>query len=93
MIVGLLTLQLHLPEANSLKSKRSVIKSLKDRIRNKYNVSIAEIDMHDLWQRSILVAACVANEKKVVNQVLEGVRKTVLSMPSAELIDSKMEML
>lgn len=93
MIVGLLTIELHLPESHSLKSKRSVIKSLKDRIRNKYNVSIAEIDLHDLWQRSVLGAACVANETKIVNQVLEGVRKTVLNTPSVELIDSVMEML
>ncbi len=93
MIIGLLTLELHLPESNSLKSKRSVIKSLKDRISNKFNVSIAEIDLHDLWQRSVLVAACVANEKKVVNQVLDGVRKTALGTPSVELIDSVMEML
>jgi uncharacterized protein YlxP (DUF503 family) len=93
MIVGLLTLQLHLPESNSLKSKRCIIKSLKDRIKNKFNVSIAEIDANDLWQRSVLGAACVANETKVINQTLDGVRNMVLSTPSVELIDSMMEML
>ena len=93
MRVGLLTLELHLPEATSLKSKRFVIKSLKDRIKNKFNVSIAEIDANDLWQRSVLGAACVANETKVINQTLDGVRNLVLSTPSVELIDSIMEML
>lgn len=93
MRVGLLTLELHLPEATSLKSKRFVIKSLKDRIKNKFNVSIAEIDANDLWQRSVLGAACVANETKVINQTLDGVRNLVLSTPSVELIDSMMEML
>lgn len=93
MIVGLLTLELHLPEATSLKSKRFVIKSLKDRIKNKFNVSIAEIDANDLWQRSVLGAACVANETKVINQTLDGVRNLVLNTPSVELIDSMMEML
>ncbi|MEK7308674.1 MAG: DUF503 domain-containing protein [Nitrospirota bacterium] len=93
MRVGLLTLELHLPEATSLKSKRFVIKSLKDRIKNKFNVSIAEIDANDLWQRSVLGAACVANETKVINQTLDGVRNLVLNTPSIELIDSMMEML
>lgn len=93
MRVGLLTLELHLPEATSLKSKRFVIKSLKDRIKNKFNVSIAEIDANDLWQRSVLGASCVANETKVINQTLDGVRNLVLNTPSVELIDSMMEML
>jgi len=93
MIVGLLTLELYIPEANSLKSKRFIIKSLKDRIKNKYNVSIAEIDANDLWQRSILGAACVANERKIINQTLDGVRDIILKTPSVELINSTLEML
>ncbi len=92
MIVGLLTLELHLPESNSLKSKRSIIKSLKDRIKNKFNVSIAEVDANDLWQRSVLGAACVANDTKVINQTLDSIRNMVLNTPSVELIDSMMEM-
>jgi uncharacterized protein YlxP (DUF503 family) len=93
MIIGVLTLELHLPESNSLKSKRTIIKSLKDRIKNKFNVSIAEIDGNDLWQRCVLGAACVANGTKIVNQTLNGVRELVLSTPTVELIDSMMEML
>jgi uncharacterized protein YlxP (DUF503 family) len=93
MIVGLLTLELHLPESNSLKSKRMIVKSLKDRIKNKFNVSIAEIDANDLWQRCVLGAACVANGTKIINQTLNGVREMVVNTPSVELIDSMMEML
>jgi hypothetical protein len=93
MIVGLLTLDLHLPEADSLKSKRLLIKSLKDRIKNRYNVSIAEVDAHNLWQRSVIAMACVANEKRLINQVFEDVKKLIESMPSVELVDSTMEML
>ncbi|MEK7238222.1 MAG: DUF503 domain-containing protein, partial [Nitrospirota bacterium] len=78
MIVGLLSLELHLPESNSLKSKRMIIKSLKDRIRNKFNVSIAEVDANDLWQRSVLGVACVANETKIINAILNEVRSIVL---------------
>jgi uncharacterized protein YlxP (DUF503 family) len=93
MIVGLLTLELYLPEARSLKEKRMVIKSLKDRIKNKFNVSIAEVDANDLWQRSILGASCVANETVAVNKILNGVRDIILKTHSVELIDSTMEML
>ena len=93
MIVGLLTLELYLSEAQSLKEKRIIIKSLKDRIKNKFNVSIAEVDANDLWQRSILGVACVANETKMVNQILNGVMDIVLKTHSAELLDSRMEML
>ncbi|MBI4680664.1 MAG: DUF503 domain-containing protein [Nitrospirota bacterium] len=93
MIVGLLSLELHLPESNSLKSKRMIIKSLKDRIRNKFNVSIAEVDANDLWQRSVLGVACVANETKIINAILNEVRSIVLDTPSIQLIDSSMEML
>jgi uncharacterized protein YlxP (DUF503 family) len=93
MKVGLLTLELYIPEANSLKSKRFIIKSLKDKIKNKYNVSIAEVDANDLWQRSILGAACVANETKVINQTLDGIRDIILKTPSIELINSTIEML
>jgi uncharacterized protein YlxP (DUF503 family) len=93
MIVGLLTLELYIPEADSLKSKRFIIRSLKDRIKHKYNVSIAEVDANDLWQRSILGAACVANERKIINQTLDGIRDLILRTPSVELINSRIEML
>jgi len=93
MIVGLLTLDLHIPEANSLKSKRLIINSLKDRIKNKFNVSIAEVDANNLWQRSIIGVACVANETKLINKVFEEVKNLVQNTPSVELIDSTMEML
>jgi uncharacterized protein YlxP (DUF503 family) len=93
MIVGLLTLELHLPASNSLKAKRLIIKSLKDRIKNKFNVSIAEVDANDLWQRCVLGSACVGNETKIVNQTLNKVRDRVLNTHSVELIDSSIELL
>ncbi len=93
MIVGLLTLDLHIPESHSLKSKRMVIKSLIDRIRNKFNVSVAEVDANNLWQRSVIGIAYVANETVIINKVFEKIRTLVLSTHSVELIDSTMEML
>jgi hypothetical protein len=94
MIVGLLTLDLHFPESNSLKAKRWVLRSIKDRIKNKFNVSVAEVDMNDLWQRSVIGIACVANETTIINSVFDTIiEKTILSNHSVELINSRREML
>ncbi|MBI4709654.1 MAG: DUF503 domain-containing protein [Nitrospirae bacterium] len=93
MLVGILTLELHLLEADSLKSKRFILKSLKDRIRNKFNVSVAEVGGNDLWQRTVIGIACVANETRVIHQSLNGIREMALNIPTVELINSKMEIL
>ena len=93
MIVGLLTLDLHIPEANSLKSKRMVIKSLIQKIKNKFNVSVAEVDAQNLWQRSIIGIAYVSNETVMINKVFEKIRTQVNNTHSVELINSDMEML
>ena len=73
MIVGVCRVELYIPEANSLKTKRKVIKSLKDRVRKKFNVSIAEVEFQDLWQRAIFGIATVSNEKKQVDAVFSRV--------------------
>jgi uncharacterized protein YlxP (DUF503 family) len=93
MIIGLLTLDLHIPESNSLKSKRMVIKSLIDRIKNKFNVSIAEVDAQDLWQRCVIGIAYVSNETVMINRVFEKIKNVVNNTHSVELIDSTMELL
>jgi uncharacterized protein YlxP (DUF503 family) len=93
MIVGLLTLDLHIPGANSLKSKRMVIKSLIERIKNKFNVSVAEVDAQNLWQRSVIGIAYVSNETVMINRVFEKIRTQVIDTHSVELINSDMEML
>ena len=93
MIVGLLTLDLHIPGANSLKSKRMVIKSLIERIKNKFNVSVAEVDAQNLWQRSVIGIAYVSNETVMINRVFEKIRTQVNDTHSVELINSDMEML
>lgn len=93
MIVGLLTLDLHILESQSLKEKRFVIKSLTDRIKNKFNVSVAEVDANDLWQRAVIGIAYVSNETVMVNKVFEQIKNLVLSVHSVELINSTMELL
>jgi len=73
MIVGVCKIELYIPEANSLKAKRKVIKSLKDRVRKKFNVSIAEVELQNLWQRAILGVATVSNDKKQVDAAFSKV--------------------
>lgn len=93
MIVGLCTLELYLPNGHSLKAKRQVLLSLKDRLRDKFNVSVAEVGDQELWQKAVLGIACVANEGAHVNQVLDQVVNLVRSMPAIELLQSRIEML
>ena len=73
MVIGICTVELHIPDSGSLKGKRQVIKSIKDRIRQNYNVSVAEIGGLDLWQKAVLGIACVGNEKRYINGVLDKI--------------------
>lgn len=73
MFIGICTVDLYIPNSGSLKGKRQVIKSIKDRIRQNYNVSVAEIDGHDLWQRVVIGIACVGVEKRYINGVLDKI--------------------
>lgn len=73
--VGVLTLELRLDEAHSLKDKRHFVKSLKDRLRNKFNVSVAEIDYQDLWQRGLVAVAIVSGDQAHAEQVLQQVER------------------
>jgi uncharacterized protein YlxP (DUF503 family) len=93
MIVGVCTVELFIPEGQSLKGKRQVLQSLKNRLREKFNVSVAEIGEQDLWQKAILGLACVANESAHVNQVLEQALNQIRSVPTIELIRSRIELL
>ncbi len=93
MVVGVCTIDLHLPGIGSLKGKRQILLSLKERIKNTYNVSIAEVDANDLWQRAVLGVACVANDGRHVNRVLDSVLNAVRAHPSVELIQHHTEIL
>jgi uncharacterized protein len=69
--VGILMVELHFPEAGSLKGKRKFVKSAKAQLQNRFGVAVAEVDHHDLWQRSRLTVACVAREHREVETLLE----------------------
>ena len=69
--VGILTFELHFPEAASLKGKRKFVKSAKAQLQNRFGVSVAEVDHHDLWQRARLTIACVAREAGEAARLLD----------------------
>ena len=73
MSLGVCKVKLRLPENQSLKGKRQVLKSIITRVRNNYNVAIAEVDDQDLWQLATLGIACVSNDAQQVNKVLSRV--------------------
>ena len=93
MIIGLCTVELHFPEAQSLKSKRKILVSLKTKLQNRFNISIAEIDESHLWQKAILGIASVANDTARVNQTLDHVLNDIRANPSLELLRSQIELL
>ena len=73
MPVGLLTLELHIPDAQSLKDKRQVLRSLKDKLRREFNVAVAEMEHQDSWQRSVVGIVTISNEEKHLREVLQKV--------------------
>jgi hypothetical protein len=69
--VGILSVELHFPEAGSLKGKRRFVRSAKAQLQNRFGVSVSEVDHHDLWQRSRLTVACVAREAREAERLLD----------------------
>lgn len=92
-IIGLLKVELHFPEAQSLKTKRMVVKSIKDRLRRKFNVSIAETGYLDLWQRSELALVSVSGTRPVLEAELEAVTRDLEERFSSELVLASFELI
>jgi uncharacterized protein len=87
MFVGIVRIELHIPGASSLKEKRSVVQSLKERIRQRVHAAVAEVDHQDLWQRCALGVAVVSGESRQVDELLQSVRNLVHGTPGAEMLD------
>ena len=90
MVIGILNIELFIPESNSLKTKRYAIKSIKDRLRNRFNISVAEIGYTDKWQRASLGVATVSNETKQVESVFGKVMNQIYDDHRVEVINSTM---
>ena len=93
MVVGVLKLTLFLPENHSLKGKRGVIKKIKARVANTFNVSIAECDAQDLWQRAVLGICQIGPDEPYVDGTLQQVVRFIDEMQVAELGEQAIEML
>ncbi len=93
MVVGILELEMRLSSSNSLKDKRSILKSLISRIRNNFNVSVSEIGYQDVWQSTIVGIAFITTEKSFAQRVLSRIMKFVEKERNISLIDSRMEVL
>ena len=94
MTVGACRMMLRLPENDSLKGKRQLIKSVTSRVRNKFNVAIAEIDDNESWQIVSLGISCVSNSTRHADEMLTNVVKYIAgSRLEAELLDYEIEML
>ncbi len=93
MFIGILKLTLYIPESGSLKDKRRVLRSLKDRLKNKFNVSVAEVDHHDLWQKATVAVALVTRDRRHADESLQKILNKVESWGLAEIIDISTEIL
>ena len=89
----MLTLELQISEAHSLKDKRHVVKSLKDRLRSKFNISVAEIDGQDTWQRSVIAAVTVSGDHERAEQVLQAVEREAATLLGGMLVSADVEWL
>lgn len=89
--IGVLTLEMRLDDSHSLKDKRHTVKSLKDRLRHRFNVSVAEIDYQDLWQRALVAAVTVSSDRGNAEKVLQSVEKEAASLLGGTLVNTTIE--
>ena len=93
VILGLCTIELFIADSQSLKDKRKVLLSLKDKLQQKFNLSVAEVEEQDMWQKAVLALACVANDSRHVNQVLDQALNLIRSNPAVAVVQSRVELL
>lgn len=89
--IGVLTLDIYVETSHSLKDKRHVVKSLKDRLRERFNLAVAEIDHLDSWQSSTVAAVTVANDRVRAEQILQAAERHAASVLGGALTGSNME--
>ena len=94
MHIGYCTMELYLPENHSLKGRRQVARSVAARVRNQFNVAVAEVDNGDLWQRLTLGICCLSNDPGYVEQTISRVAEFIEdSRPDVQLLDYQIEMI
>ena len=93
MVVGILKIDLHLHDNRSLKGKRKIVKSMVDRIKYKFNVSVAEVGSNDKWQKIELGISTIGNDRRHIDASLNNICGFVDSLYLAEIVNSKIEIL
>ena len=93
MIIGICTCDIFIFNANSLKLKRSVVKSIIKKTKNRFNISIAEVGENDKWQKSIIAFSTISNDQKIVEETIEKVINFFDSYSEIEIINIKREIL
>jgi uncharacterized protein YlxP (DUF503 family) len=91
--IGVITFELRLEGSHSLKDKRHFVKGLKDRLRARFNVSVAEIDHQDSWQRGLVAAVTVSPDRPYAEKVLQGVEREAASLLGPLLVEVTVEWL
>lgn len=91
MIIGSCAVELYLYDSNSLKEKRHIIKSIIERIKNRFNVSIAEVDYNDVWNKSTIGFSCVSNNTSHCNKIISNVLNFVEGDGRVEIINANTE--
>ena len=92
MPIGVLTLELHLPQAHSLKEKRFVVRKIKDRLRARFNVAVAELDHQDLWQRAVLGVVSISSDRKALETLFEAVQRESEKVLDGDLVRTELDL-
>ena len=92
MPIGLLTLEIRLPAAHSLKEKRFVVRKIKDRLRARFNVAVAELDHQDLWQRALLGVVSISSDRKALESLLESVERESEKVLGGDLVNTERDL-
>ena len=87
------TVELHLPDVDSLKGKRHILKGLKERVRQRFEVSVAEVNHQDTWQRATLAVACVSQDSRHANEVVSKALDFIEASVDGHVIDVQIEIL
>jgi len=93
MVVGICRISLIIHDNHSLKGKRQVLKSIVEKVKNRFNVSIAEVGDNELWQRAELGVSAVGNDRAFINSVLDKVMNFIENLHLAEIVDHNIELI
>jgi uncharacterized protein YlxP (DUF503 family) len=92
MVIGLLLLDIHFPHARSLKDKRQLLHRIKERMRRKHNVAVAELDFQDKWQRTRVGLVTISNDKRIVENALNRIRTEVEETMEGEVTGADIQL-